>query len=207
MSDFVHLSGRKLIGKVLLVEDDPQFGGWLESSLSFVGLNCRWEKTLSGALKSFESELFHAVVTDIFLVPGNINTEGLEIIKAIKVSGTPSIIMSSAADLRIAKEAMNHGASYLLEKPFKIEELLTALESLWEEPRGLQALLERFLDIHRLTPKEKEVARLVVKGLANKEIASVEDITDRTIKAHLTSIFQKCGVTTRTELFNAIFPT
>jgi DNA-binding NarL/FixJ family response regulator len=63
------------------------------------------------------------------------------------------------------------------------------------------------MHLHHLTPKEKEVTRLVVKGLANKEIASIEEITDRTIKAHLTSIFLKCGVTTRTELFNAIFPT
>ncbi len=60
---------------------------------------------------------------------------------------------------------------------------------------------------NKLTPKEREVTRLVVKGLANKEIANVEEITDRTIKSHLTNIFHKCGVSSRTELLNAIFPT
>ncbi|MBN8555418.1 MAG: response regulator [Deltaproteobacteria bacterium] len=207
MSDSLYLSGRKLIGKVLLVEDDLQFGGWLQAHLNKIGLNCHWKTNLTEALQSFENELFHAVITDIFLTSGNLRTEGLEIVKAIRTSGTPCIIMSSAADLRIAKEAINQGASYLLEKPFEMNELFKALENMWEEPKGLQAILERFLDIHKLTPKEKEVARLVVKGLANKEIAAVEAITDRTIKAHLTSIFQKCKVTTRTELFNAIFPT
>ncbi len=205
MDDSLHLSGRKLIGKVLIVEDDLQFGGWLESHLNSAGLNCSWAKDLEDALKTFKSGLFHGVITDMFLKSDRPN--GLDLVKQIQHTGTPTIMMSSAADLKIAKEAVNHGVSYILEKPFKINELLQALEKLWEEPKGLQAMLERFLDLNGLTSKEKEVARLLVKGLANKEIASIEDITDRTIKAHLTSIFQKCGVATRTELFNAIFPT
>ena len=201
----LHLSGRKLVGKVLLVEDDATFGAWLRGNLSASGLDCTWETTLEAGLAAFKSSLFHAVITDIFLNSRTPN--GLEMIAAVQSSGTPAIMMSSQADLQIAKKAVNQGASYILEKPFQIQELLVALDKLWEEPKGLHAMLERFLDLYELTAKEKEVARLVVKGLANKEIAAIEDITDRTIKAHLTNIFQKCGVTTRTELFNAIFPT
>ncbi len=197
--------GRTISGKILLVEDDIEFGAWLEDNLKSIGLTCHWEKDLQGALKSLEMGLFHAVITDIFLKPGV--PEGLDVIKAVQTSGTPIIMMSSQADLKIAKESVNFGVSYILEKPFQINELIRTLIQLWEEPKGLQAMLERFMDLNQLTPKEKEVTRLVVKGLANKEIAEVEDITDRTIKAHLTSIFQKCGVTSRTELFNAIFPT
>jgi DNA-binding NarL/FixJ family response regulator len=197
----------ELKGKVLLVEDDVTFGEWLEATLSARGLDCVLEKNLQAALERFRGSTFHAVITDIFLTPGSSVPEGLDLIKAIQPSGTPVIMMSSVANLAVAREAVNHGASFILEKPFRVEVILEALQTLWEQPKGLQALLDRFMDIHHLTPREREVVRLLVKGLANKEIASIEEITNRTIKAHLTSIFQKCGVSSRTELFNAIFPT
>ena len=195
---------RKLNGKVLIVEDDLEFGGWLQAKLKEGGLTCTWAKTCSEAENLIQNSLFHAVVTDVFF--GAQQPDGIKIVKLMEPTGTPTIVMSSAANLKIAKEAMNHGASYLLEKPFQGGELLNTLNRLWEDPKGLNAMVERFLDLHGLTPKEKEVVRLLLKGLSNKEMAMIEGNTDRTIKFHLTSVFQKCGVTTRTELMNAIFP-
>jgi DNA-binding NarL/FixJ family response regulator len=49
-----------------------------------------------------------------------------------------------------------------------------------------------------LTPREREVLQLVREGLANKQIARRLGITERTVKAHLTSIFATIGVTDRT---------
>ena len=50
-----------------------------------------------------------------------------------------------------------------------------------------------------LTPREREVLGLVREGLANKQIARRLGITERTVKAHLTSIFATIGVADRTQ--------
>jgi DNA-binding NarL/FixJ family response regulator len=51
----------------------------------------------------------------------------------------------------------------------------------------------------QLTPRESEVLSLVRKGLANKQIARRLGISERTVKAHLTSTFQRIGVPDRTQ--------
>ncbi len=51
----------------------------------------------------------------------------------------------------------------------------------------------------QLTSRETEILRLVREGLANKQIARRLDISERTVKAHLTSAFARIGVTDRTQ--------
>ncbi|TVS00594.1 MAG: LuxR family transcriptional regulator [Rhodospirillales bacterium] len=54
--------------------------------------------------------------------------------------------------------------------------------------------------IERLSPREIEIARLVSRGLPNKAIARVLDLSPWTISAHLKRIFAKVGISSRTEL-------
>lgn len=54
--------------------------------------------------------------------------------------------------------------------------------------------------LHQLTPREQEVAALVGSGANNKQIARTLDISDRTVKAHLTTIFQKLNIADRLRL-------
>jgi DNA-binding CsgD family transcriptional regulator len=51
--------------------------------------------------------------------------------------------------------------------------------------------------LKRLTPRELEVGRCLLGGLHNKEIGKILGITERTVKAHLTSIFEKIDVSSR----------
>jgi two-component system NarL family response regulator len=51
----------------------------------------------------------------------------------------------------------------------------------------------------QLTPREMAALRLMADGKANKEIATVLDISERTVKTHLGHLFEKLGVTSRTE--------
>ena len=51
-----------------------------------------------------------------------------------------------------------------------------------------------------LSPREREVALLVVRGLSNKEVARELGLSDGTVKAHLHNIFQKLGATRRYNL-------
>lgn len=51
-----------------------------------------------------------------------------------------------------------------------------------------------------LTPRERQIIRLIALGASNKEIAHQLSITERTVKAHLTNVFQKLGLSTRLQL-------
>jgi len=51
-----------------------------------------------------------------------------------------------------------------------------------------------------LTPREREIVRLIIGGASNKQVASALDISERTVKGHLSNVFQKLGVTDRLKL-------
>ncbi|HEY5701331.1 MAG TPA: response regulator transcription factor [Gammaproteobacteria bacterium] len=82
-------------------------------------------------------------------------------------------------------------------------------------------LLNRILDVARrsvttgpaddtlelLTPKEKDVALDVAAGMSNKQIADAHSIAERTVKAHLTRIFKKLGISSRVTLALRLRPT
>lgn len=50
-----------------------------------------------------------------------------------------------------------------------------------------------------LTPREREVLALVIQGMANKQIARRLGISEKTVKGHLTNLFQRIGVADRTQ--------
>jgi len=51
-----------------------------------------------------------------------------------------------------------------------------------------------------LTPREKDIVRLIVAGASNKQVAQTLDISERTVKGHLSNVFQKLGVADRLKL-------
>ena len=97
------------------------------------------------------------------------------------------------------------------------EELAAALralaEGLWVgSPVLMQNLLERHelpeledaeLVTNPLTEREREVLQLVAEGLANKQVALSLSISEHTVKFHLSSLYAKLGVTSRTEAVRA----
>lgn len=190
---------------VLLIEDDEIAGETLCSGLQNLSISCTWVKSVDEARRLLEKRTFDAVVTDIMLGPDA--PSGLEIVKELQPTGAPVLVITAFADLGRVKEVLNHGAAYLLEKPFRAEELSRALSSVWDEPRGLGHFVERALERAELTAKERDVARLLLKGLSTKEMAGVTGNTEKTLKHHIASIFHKFDVASRAELFHCIFPT
>ena len=77
------------------------------------------------------------------------------------------------------------------------------------EVDGVRCVLARThtssADELRLSPREREVARMIAKGYPNKIIASVLDISVWTVSTHLRRIFAKLGVTSRTAMVTTIF--
>ena len=193
--------------QVLLIEDEQTAGLALSQALQGAGIACRWVATFDEAQKAWKEAPFDAVITDIMLDQGK--PDGLEVLKRIEQAGMPMpvVVISAFADQTRVKEALNHGAAYLLEKPFTTAELRKVLDRLWQEPRGLIGARERAFKQVDLTNKECEVARLLLKGLSTQEMARLTGNSEKTLKQHISTIYEKCGVSSRTEFFHFIFPT
>ena len=85
--------------------------------------------------------------------------------------------------------------------------------NIWLYPSFMQELISQTADkndvkselLDKLTQRERETALLIAKGKSNKEIAVELDITERTVKAHLTNIYSKTGLTDRLSLAKSIY--
>ena len=106
-------------------------------------------------------------------------------------------------------QALDAGAIGYLLKDAEPEEIHAALRAAARgdaplAPRAAAELLaERQVrapaDAMDLTAREREVLTLVVEGLANKQIARRLGISEKTVKGHLTNLFQRIGVADRTQ--------
>ncbi len=67
---------------------------------------------------------------------------------------------------------------------------------------AFQELLENFFDQWKLTPSEREIALLTIKGFSNAEIADLRNTREGTVKAQSNAVFRKAGVSGRTQLLS-----
>lgn len=104
-----------------------------------------------------------------------------------------------------------HGYGNLYMQPTHMLEALESIKKgeIWLYPHFVQQMIKSFAHkaslentdmLQLLSPKEKDVANLVKEGLSNKDIANRLEITERTVKSHLTSIFEKLHVKDRLAL-------
>lgn len=194
-----------LKGRVLVVEDDEVMGKWIARKLKNCGLESEWVSDTSSAYKELSAKQYHAVVSDVFLE--ETMTAGLGLISRLKELDIPVVVITAKADLEVARNCLRSSVHEFIEKPFEIDRLIQSITNAWENPRHLSTLVEHYLDAHGLTETEKKISRLVLKGLSNREIAVVNGNTEKTIKFHMTVIYQKCNVSSRTEFFSSILPT
>jgi DNA-binding NarL/FixJ family response regulator len=136
--------------------------------------------------------------------------DGVAATRQIVASGVDSevVVLTSFSDRERIVAALDAGAIGYLLKDTDPEELLEGIRAAARgesplHPRAARQLLtarvKTPLVTVDLTPREVEVLGLVRQGLANKQIARRLGITERTVKAHLTSTFQRIGVSDRTQ--------
>jgi DNA-binding NarL/FixJ family response regulator len=135
--------------------------------------------------------------------------DGVEATRRV-VSDRPDarvVILTSFSDDRRIRDALDAGATGYLLKQAAADDLLDAIRSAAAgdapmDPKAARVLLQAARGrrpAQALSDREEEVLRLVAAGLANKAIARRLSITERTVKAHLTNIFSRLGVTDRTQ--------
>ncbi|MCP3424311.1 response regulator [Nocardioides pinisoli] len=140
--------------------------------------------------------------------------DGVEATRAIvgEASGTEVLVLTSFSDHARIDAAIEAGAVGYLLKDAEPEALLDGIRAVARgesplDPRAARRVLSRRSTgvpgpdqaAAALSPRETEVLRLVVEGLLNKQIAQRLGITERTVKAHLTSAYQRIGVADRTQ--------
>jgi DNA-binding NarL/FixJ family response regulator len=119
---------------------------------------------------------------------------------------TKVVMLTSFSDPEHVNAALDAGAVGYVLKDAAPEEIVQAVKAAGRgeapfSPRAASALLQRRAQKRMgddLTPRERQVLELVGQGLANKQISRKLGIKEKTVKAHLTSVFQRIGVADRT---------
>lgn len=190
----------------LLVEDDPDARLGLVRALQRAGIECIEAADAGAAIVHVGTAAFDIAILDLVL--GDDDGGGLSVLTALRAAGrsVPAVIITAFADVERLKSALNLGASFLLEKPFRGAELVETVRKLLSDQRDLGRLVTEAIATAGLTEREAEIARLVLKGLPSLEIATVLGSSDKTIRQHISRIYEKCGVSSRPELFHYVFP-
>lgn len=151
------------------------------------------------------------VLLDLHM-PGNHGLAGLAAIRA-QYPGVAVVVVSANDDPRVVRRALDHGAAGYLPKSSGLDELRGAIRAVlaceqWL-PRPLRAAVARTQSsssdadlaarLASLSPQQFRVLTLVAQGLLNKQIADRLDVQERTVKAHLSAIFERLGVRNRTQ--------
>jgi len=122
---------------------------------------------------------------------------GLDLQREVNGSGIflPVIFLTGHGDIPMTVHALKAGAVHFLTKPVREDELMNAIRQALENDRKARSeraeirKLRKCFDL--LSPRERQVMRLVVSGRLNKEIAYELGVSERTIKLHRAEVMRK----------------
>ena len=150
---------------------------------------------------SGESEL-GCILLDV-RIPG---LSGPELQRRLSELGSilPIVFLTGHPDVPTTVRTIKAGAEDFLTKPVSSDELLRAVERAiahHEVERALKSKLDMVrAHIGKLTPRERQVFELVIRGQTNKQVANALGSTERTIKAHRQRVMEKMQVQSLAEL-------
>jgi FixJ family two-component response regulator len=187
---------------VYVVDDDPSVRKALERLLRSADYEAKTFASPSAFLDFSSPDAPGCLILDIKMP----KLSGLELQDRLAERGVclPVIFITGHGTVPASVKAFKAGAMDFLQKPFEERELLEAvargiekhrrLRQEQNEMKGLRARLDT------LTPREREVFRLVVSGMLNKQVAFDLGITEKTIKVHRARVMQKMGAPSLADL-------
>ncbi|KAF7788792.1 hypothetical protein PRUB_a1857 [Pseudoalteromonas rubra] len=200
------------MNQFLIADDHPLFREALKGALQnqFDGLEIfeseNFEQTLQQLSEQDELDL---LLLDLHM-PGNGDLYGLIRIREDYPS-LPIVVVSGSEDLNVISKVMGYGAMGFIPKASSSQEIVEALNQVLEGDVWLPASLKDQIaeldgedkqlaqQIASLTPQQYKVLQYLHEGLLNKQIAYELNISEATVKAHITAIFRKLGVYNRTQ--------
>ena len=178
---------------VCIIDDDEAIRDALRLLLFAAGISSHAYHS-ADQFMARESDLeFDCLLLDIRM-PG---MDGLELFQLLlrDKAPYPIIFITGHGDIPLAVRAIKQGAYDFLTKPFKEGELLDKVQSAVKYYREQREHKQHIQEISRrltvCTPREKDVMRLMVKGLHNKDIAETLSISPRTVEIHRAHVMEK----------------
>ncbi|MCK9539987.1 response regulator [Dokdonella sp.] len=200
--------------RILLADDHPLFRLALAQAVHAAAPGAQLLE--AGSLAQTREVLAMQPDTDLVLLdlhmPGSHGLLGLAVLRG-EFPATAIAMVSAHDDAATVRRALAHGACAFVSKRCTLDELTHALRSVLAggdyAPASLRAALDQDRSdpvdsrlaarLARLSPQQMRVLGLVADGLLNKQIADRLDVQERTVKAHLTAIFERLGVRNRTQ--------
>ncbi|HEX2278973.1 MAG TPA: response regulator transcription factor [Candidatus Tectomicrobia bacterium] len=178
---------------VIVIDDDLSMRQAITTLIDTVGLNSQTYGSGQEFLQHLSLDVPSCLVLDVRL-PG---LSGLNLQRELSERGMsiPIIFITGHGDIPMSVQAMKAGAVEFLTKPFRDQDLLDAIEQALERDRAarrqraeMAALRQRY---ETLTAREREVMRLAVAGLLNKQIASQLGNSEKTVNIQRSRVMQK----------------
>lgn len=193
---------------VLLIDDHAMFREALIMALNYEAPGLTVHPAASGQ-EALDVLSRHAAIQNVimdFYLP---DMAGVDLLKRLRQRRAQLriLVLSASQDPEDRRRAMDAGAQGFLNKSASCQELAAALEAVNDAPRycgefaatlsaGVQ---DEAVLLRALTPRQTEVLRLMCDGLRNKEISERLNMTEKTVKTHVSAILGTLGVLNRTQ--------
>ena len=190
-------------GLVHIVDDDASFRTAMERRLKHAGYEVATYASAQHLLDDLPSESVRSCLLLDVRIP---ELSGPELQERLSELGftLPIIFLTGYPDIPATVRAIKAGADDFLIKPVSSDDLLQAIEralARHEVTRGLKSKLDVVrAHVAALTPRERQVFDLVIRGDTNKHVARALGCTERTIKAHRHRVMEKMQVRSLPEL-------
>ncbi len=187
---------------VFVVDDDFAVRDAIRNLISSVGLRVETFGSAGEFLSSKRPDAPACLVLDVRLP----DVSGLEFQRALTEAGAaiPIIFITGHGDIPMSVRAMKARAVEFLTKPFRGQELLDAIQEAIAKDRAARIDRAELSEIRArydaLTPREKEVMRLVASGLLNKQVAAELGASELTIKTHRGRVMHKMAADSLADL-------
>jgi DNA-binding NarL/FixJ family response regulator len=188
--------------KILIVDDHPLFRAGFHAVLEQSALDAEVlsVSSVQEAMQILQRD------ADVGLVLLDIHLRGDDGFNALKVIGnkfptTACIMISGDEQDGIGARAVAAGASGFIPKSFTADEMVAAIQKVMAGdvfvPASAAATANA--DANALTLRQLEVITMLGRGCSNKEIARALDVAERTVKAHVSAVFEALNVRNRTQ--------
>jgi FixJ family two-component response regulator len=188
--------------RIFVVDDDVNVCVALSRLIRSAGLQVETFATAAECLSADRLKDADCLVLDVHLP----DLSGLELQARLNELGLdlPIVFITGRGDIPMSVRAMKAGALEFLTKPFDDQQLLDAIEQGIARCRSARQHDERLLELQGryrlLTPRERQVFGLVVRGLLNKQIAGELGTAEKTVKIHRGQVMRKMAAASLPDL-------